>query len=92
MHVRWRAGAGVELVLTVQAVLDPVRISAERRRGEWGPHIAPRMIRMEGLTGEAQIGRCVRSLIALYRALATLPHPAWSGFCSRLHPRVGGIR
>ena len=92
VHVRWRAGAGVELVLAVQAVLDPVRISAERRRGEWGPHIALRMTRMEGLTGEAQIGRCVRSLIALYRALATLPHPAWSGFCSRLRPRVGGIR
>jgi phosphatidylinositol glycan class T len=34
VHVRWRAGAGVELVLTVQAVLDPVRISSERRRGE----------------------------------------------------------
>jgi phosphatidylinositol glycan class T len=34
VHVRWRAGAGVELVLSVQAVLDPVRISAERRRGE----------------------------------------------------------
>ena len=34
VHVRWRAGAGVELVLTMQAVLDPVRISAERRRGE----------------------------------------------------------
>jgi phosphatidylinositol glycan class T len=33
VHVRWRAGAGVELVLSVQAVLDPVRISAERRRG-----------------------------------------------------------
>ena len=35
MHVRWRAGAGIELVLSVQAVLDPVRISAERRRGEY---------------------------------------------------------
>jgi phosphatidylinositol glycan class T len=35
VHVRWRAGAGVELLLSVQAVLDPVRISAERRRGEW---------------------------------------------------------
>jgi GPI-anchor transamidase subunit T len=34
VHVRWRAGEGVELVLAVQAVLDPVRISAERRRGE----------------------------------------------------------
>ena len=34
VHVRWRAGAGVELVLSMQAVLDPVRISAERRRGE----------------------------------------------------------
>ena len=34
VHVRWRAGAGVELVLTMQAVLDPVRVSAERRRGE----------------------------------------------------------
>ena len=34
VHVRWRPGAGVELVLAVQAVLDPVRISAERRRGE----------------------------------------------------------
>ena len=36
VHVRWRAG--VELVMTVQAVLDPVRISAERRRGEWSGH------------------------------------------------------
>jgi phosphatidylinositol glycan class T len=34
VHVRWRAGAGVELLLSVQAVFDPVRISAERRRGE----------------------------------------------------------
>ena len=34
VHVRWRAGAGVELALTVQAVLDPVRTSVERRRGE----------------------------------------------------------
>jgi phosphatidylinositol glycan class T len=34
VSVRWRAGAGVELVLSVQAVFDPVRISAERRRGE----------------------------------------------------------
>ncbi|KAI9510156.1 GPI transamidase component PIG-T [Russula earlei] len=34
VHVRWRAGAGVELTLTVQVVLDPVRISAERRR-DW---------------------------------------------------------
>jgi GPI-anchor transamidase subunit T len=37
VHVRWRAGVGVELMLTVQAVLDPVRASAERRRGEWAP-------------------------------------------------------
>ncbi|KAH9961840.1 GPI transamidase component PIG-T [Russula compacta] len=34
VHVRWRAAAGVELTLSVQAVLDPVRISAERRR-DW---------------------------------------------------------
>ena len=34
VHVRWRADAGVELMLTVQAVLDPVRTSADRRRGE----------------------------------------------------------
>ena len=34
VHVRWRADAGVELTLTVQAVLDSVRTSAERRRGE----------------------------------------------------------
>jgi hypothetical protein len=35
VHVRWRADAGVELTLTVQAVLDSVRTSAERRRGEF---------------------------------------------------------
>ncbi|KAI0248272.1 GPI transamidase component PIG-T [Lactifluus subvellereus] len=34
VHVRWRAGAGVELTLTVQAVLDPVRTSVERWR-DW---------------------------------------------------------
>jgi phosphatidylinositol glycan class T len=34
VHVRWKAGAGVELTLSVLAVLDPVRISAERSRGE----------------------------------------------------------
>jgi phosphatidylinositol glycan class T len=34
VHVKWRADAGVELMLTVQAVLDPVRTSANRRRGE----------------------------------------------------------
>ncbi|KAH9964999.1 GPI transamidase component PIG-T [Russula dissimulans] len=34
VHVRWRAGAGVELTLAVLAVLDPVRISAERSR-DW---------------------------------------------------------
>jgi phosphatidylinositol glycan class T len=34
VHVRWRADAGVELTLTVQAVLDSVRTSAERRR-DW---------------------------------------------------------
>ena len=33
VHVRWKADAGVELALTVQAVLDPVRISVEGRRG-----------------------------------------------------------
>jgi len=37
VHVRWRAGAGVELTLSVLAVLDPVRISAERSRGEFHP-------------------------------------------------------
>jgi len=43
VHVRWRAGAGVELVLSVQAVFDPVRISAERRRGEFPgpPDVSP---------------------------------------------------
>lgn len=34
VHVRWKADAGVELALTVQAVLDPVRISVEGRR-DW---------------------------------------------------------
>ncbi|KAF8259404.1 GPI transamidase component PIG-T [Lactarius quietus] len=34
VHVRWRADVGVELTLTVQAVLDPVRTSADRRR-DW---------------------------------------------------------
>ncbi|KAI0287503.1 GPI transamidase component PIG-T [Multifurca ochricompacta] len=34
VHVRWLARSGVELTLTVQAVLDPVRTSAERRR-DW---------------------------------------------------------
>ncbi len=34
VHVRWRADTGVELTLTVQAVLDSVRTSTERRRGE----------------------------------------------------------
>ena len=32
-HVRWRAGVGVELVLTVQAVFDPVRTSQGGKRG-----------------------------------------------------------
>ncbi|KAI0047315.1 Gpi16 subunit, GPI transamidase component [Auriscalpium vulgare] len=34
VHVRWRAGVGVELVLTVQAVMDPVRTSVEGKR-DW---------------------------------------------------------
>lgn len=34
VHVRWRADTGVELTLTVQAVLDSVRTSTERRR-DW---------------------------------------------------------
>ncbi|KAI9436594.1 GPI transamidase component PIG-T [Lactarius indigo] len=34
VHVRWRADTGVELTLTVQAVLDSVRTSADRRR-DW---------------------------------------------------------
>ncbi|KAI0068973.1 Gpi16 subunit GPI transamidase component [Artomyces pyxidatus] len=37
VHVRWRAGKGVELVMTVQAVFDPVRMSAERKR-DWSFH------------------------------------------------------
>jgi hypothetical protein len=34
VDVMWIAGRGIELRLTVQAVFDPVRTSAERRRGE----------------------------------------------------------
>jgi hypothetical protein len=52
VHVRWRAGAGVELVLSAQAVFDPVRISAERRRGERVFPTAFAVRGEEGLTGE----------------------------------------
>ncbi|KAA1470982.1 Gpi16 subunit, GPI transamidase component [Dentipellis sp. KUC8613] len=34
MHVRWRAGVGIELALTVQAVFDPVRAAYDGKR-DW---------------------------------------------------------
>jgi GPI-anchor transamidase subunit T len=57
VHVRWRAGVGIELTLTVQAVLDPVRTSAERRRGECARTTSYRFRTSLGLTGQdAQTG------------------------------------
>lgn len=35
VHVRWKAGEGVELVLAVQAVFDPVRSSGDEKRGAY---------------------------------------------------------
>lgn len=35
VHVRWKAGEGVELVLAVQAVFDPVRSSGDDKRGAY---------------------------------------------------------
>ena len=90
VHVRWRAGAGVELVLSVQAVLDPVRISAERRRGEYEFVI---FLKYGKLTqAGAQTGHCARSLIARFRALVILLRPVWPESCCLRHPRVGSIR
>jgi hypothetical protein len=86
VHVRWRAGAGVELVLTVQAVLDPVRISTERRRGEKGSGLISVSVE---LTPGVQTGRCARSLIARFRALVILLRLVWPESCCLLHPTVG---
>jgi len=91
VHVRWRAGAGVELLLSVQAVFDPVRISAERRRGE---RVSYEVHYSRGETdwgGCFQIGRCARSSIVRYRALVLLPHPARSGSWGHLHRRAGDM-
>lgn len=38
VHVRWKAGEGVELVLAVQAVFDPVRSSGDDKRGAYLYH------------------------------------------------------
>lgn len=38
MHVRWKAGEGIELVLAVQAVFDPVRSSTDDKRGAFSSY------------------------------------------------------
>lgn len=78
VHVRWRADAGVELMLTVQAVLDPVRTSADRRRGE----IFFGLTEGKHLTRETtQIGHWSRHLGVRYRGRVMLLWRAMFGSC-----------
>ena len=81
VHVRWRADEGVELMLTAQAVLDPVRTSADRRRGEI---IFCVVLRRKRLTKEtAQIGRWSRRLGGRFRGRVMLLWQVMFGSCYR---------
>ena len=77
--MRWRADTGVELTLTVQAVLDPVRTSAERQRGE---SFVATVVWVSEM-GNEQIGRWSRCLDGRFPGRVMLRRRASLGSCCR---------